>query len=227
MILTIGIDPAPAKPAVEWSADGKREIAARDLPARMETLAATGAPTLVGWDAPLSFETSRFSHRTIDALAGRWMRRQVKEGRLAKGAVSVLPFVGCPHWAITCEALGIPFRSSSRAHPAWKLVASPDEIDGACVIEVHPAVALAVRWVASGAADPMPVYKRDPEACARIAARLGIPSESATDDDTLDAYVAYELTVVFARGTARWVGNPASGGYVLPCGPVTDDLEAG
>ena len=151
------------------------------------------------------------------------MKTQVTENHLAKGAVSVLPFAGCPHWAITCATLGLPFVSES-APRTWKLVERPDEITSPSVIEVHPAVALALMWVERNVPTPMPRYKGDPDACAAIATALELPAEAGEDDDMLDAFIAYQLAVAFREDRASWLGHPAHGGYVVMRSRLADEL---
>ena len=55
-----------------------------------------------------------------------------------------------------------------------------------------------------------------PEACRQICSALGFPSEAATDDDALDAFVGHRLAEEFIIGEAEWFGSPEQGGYVLP-----------
>ena len=220
--MTFGVDPAPSKKTAIWSAGGLERVQAAKTPERFAQIAAAG-PVLVAWDAPLSFASSHYSDRAVDRATRKWVKEQIAEGRLAKGAVSVLPFAGCPHWAITCATLGMPFASPSARH-TWKLVERPDDITSPSVIEVHPAVALALMWVERRVPTPMPRYKGDADACAAIAKALELPWNEGDDDDALDALVAYQLAVAFRENRARWLGNPANGGYVVMRSALADEL---
>ena len=65
---------------------------------------------LVAWDAPISFSPANgFSDRPVHRAVRAFIAGQRKDGRIARGAVSALPFAGCPHWAISCAALRRPF----------------------------------------------------------------------------------------------------------------------
>lgn len=223
--MTFGVDPAPSKKTVIWSSQGPEAVAPAQMPERFAQIAAAG-PVLVAWDAPLSFAPGNYSDRAVDRVVRKWIKAQVAENHLAKRAVSVLPFAGCPHWAITCATLGLPFVPEPGSR-AWKLVESPKAINAPSVIEVHPAVALALMWVERGVPTPMPRYKGDPDACASIVTALDLPAEAGKDDDVLDAFIAYQLAVAFREDRARWLGGPAEGGYVVMRSSLADELAHG
>lgn len=229
----VGIDPAPSKDALVCCGNESFErVPARELVDFVEGLAAAHEDVLIAWDSPLSFDAGNgYSDRPVDKRVRKWIKGQIREGRLATGAVNVLPFAGCPHWAISCAALGLPFAASAGGG-RWRLAESANE-SGHRVIEVHPAVALARWWIAAGRTrprPPLPKYKgikkadRAP-ALATIRdglnhafAHLAIPEAAIQDDDHLDAWVAWRMATDFDNGQAAWVGSPSEGGYVLPVG---------
>lgn len=218
----IGIDPAPSKACVAYSEGVWDEIAPSALRAYVADAIAASQSTLVAWDAPLSYDRANQSDRVIDKAARRWVKRQVNAGRFDPKAVHALPFSGVPHWAVTCDALGLPFCFP----PGGLQLASTVPSDGPAAIEVHPAVALGAWWIEAKCSEPMPRYKQDPVACARIASVLDFPSGASASDDTLDAYVAHRLGELFLVGDALWVGSPRIGGYVMPrCDATTDLLD--
>lgn len=216
----MGVDPAPKKAAVVYSEGVWTEVAASALREFVLDAIAESHMTLIAWDAPLSYDHANHSDRLVDRAARAWAKRQVELGRFHPKAVHALPFAGVPHWAVTCHALGLPFGDPPEG---LRLVQDPP-LDGPVAIEVHPAVALGAWWVESGCSEPMPRYKGDSSACARIVSVLGFPAAAAVSDDTLDAYVACRLGELFLSGGASWVGNPAIGGYVMPRCTATDEL---
>jgi hypothetical protein len=96
---------------------------------------------------------------------------------------------------------------------------------GHCLVEVHPAVSLAVWWIDKQIGSPLERYKNNKGQAAIIAKKLGFPNEAGTDDDHLDAYVAFLLGEMLIRGEARWVGSAKAGGYVLPDCPESLEIE--
>lgn len=218
----VGIDPAPSKPAVVCRGSTDFEsVCARELPAYVASLLGKLGRVFIAWDAPLSFAPENgFSDRPVDRETRAWVKSQVKAGRIEGGAVSVLPFSGCPHWAITCAALGMLFGT-----PPVGLQLAGESLDGAAlVVEVHPAVSLAYWWVAERVDRPMPKYKgvrkreaADARAAIRAAlASVRIPATALVDDDHLDAWVAWRMAHDFLEGRAMWSGTPRTGGYVVP-----------
>jgi hypothetical protein len=183
--------------------------------------------SLIAWDAPLSFDTEAgFYSRPIErnqAPLRQWVNEQLDAGTLAHGAVGIRPFAGCSHWALTCECLGMPF---GPRHDEVILAATPYDAATVArpVIEVHPAVSMAVWWTSRPVAQygPFPQYKRNPASVQLIWNAFldrGIATDAMAapgDDNQLDAWVAWKMGTDFLAGRACWVGNPASGGFVLP-----------
>jgi len=216
----IGIDPAPKKDAVVCTGGMWTDVAPDALRDFVVGAVAQSRMTLIAWDAPLSYDRVNHSDRRVDRAARAWAKRQVELGRFEPKAINALPFAGVPHWAVTCHALGMPFGDP----PGGLRLAADTTLEGPVAIEVHPAVALGAWWIEAGCSDPMPRYKQDPTACARIVSVLGLPAAAAVSDDALDAYVAWRLGELFLAGAACWVGNPAVGGYVMPRCAATDEL---
>lgn len=228
-LLLIGVDPAPSKDTLvvtgssastaEWV-----QLAAHDLKGSLANTV-KGKRTLVAWDAPISFDPAlSYSDRPIDKAIRAVVAQQVKAGRLNKGAVAALPFSGCSHWAITCDVLGMPYGAGD-----YTIVKDATELANThrSVIEVHPAVTVALWWLAdrTGA---MPRYKpggklKRAEVKANreslvpmLVDRTGLDPSFFDTDDMMDASVAWAMARDFALGDAVWVGDPARGGYVLP-----------
>jgi hypothetical protein len=175
---------------------------------------------LIAWDAPLGFDSADFYDRTIDKATRKWISSRVEKGSLEDKAVNAKQFAGLPHWTISCHALGFPFGA---APGRLRLV---DRINkGHCLVEVHPAVALAVWWADRQVERPLKRYKNKKDEAATIARTLGFPDEAGADDDHLDAYVAFKLGEMLLRSEARWVGSAMFGGYVLPVCPESDAIE--
>lgn len=219
----VGIDPAPKKTSTIWTDDGLERVPAIGMPAFVAQLVDAHAEIVLAWDTPLSFDaTICMSDRAVDRVVRRWSKQLVARARTEPKAVSVLTFSKCPHWAITCATLGIPYGTP----PAGlRLGASPS--DGPkLALEVHPAVAMAMRWEDLRIERPFPRYKKMPSACADIAAALGFPDDAGRDDDALDAYAGFWLASAFVRGEARVLGDRVSGGYLVPVGATFEALCA-
>jgi predicted RNase H-like nuclease len=228
--LTIGIDPAPGKNTVVWTGGASISIPAHELRGWVERQIRENDRVLIAWDSPLSFDAGiSSSDRPVDRAVRSFIAEQTKAGGLQPRAVSVRTFSGCPHWTISCQVLGLPF-----GHPPDGLRLAAEEHPraderGAFVVEVHPAVTLAIWWLERAPPNGMPRYKGDGAACVEIARVVGMsPTDTLDlDDDKLDAWVAWRMADDFLGGHARWVGSPTGGGYVLPSGALTRwDLPA-
>ena len=218
----VGVDPAPAKETVLCHGDGRFDrLPPRDLRAWFYQLLENHENVLIAWDAPLGFDSDDFYDRRIDKAARKWISSLVEKGRIEDKAVNAEQFAMLPHWAVSCHAVGYPFGSTP-----GRLRLADHINNGHCLVEVHPAVALAVWWTEQQAEHPLKQYKNNRQEAAMIAGTLGFPSQAGTDDDHLDAYVAFKLGGMFLQDQARWVGSALFGGYVLPDCPGTDALEA-
>lgn len=103
-------------------------------------------------------------------------------------------------------------------------MAPTDDVDSRLTTPYTPAKSLKARpptqsdkvELDRGVPEPLPCYKKRPEACLEICSALAFPAEAAVDDDALDAFVGYKLAEQFIIGEAEWFGSPKQGGYVLP-----------
>jgi pimeloyl-ACP methyl ester carboxylesterase len=225
-LAVIGVDPASSKGLMIWDGKDASHVPANRAVDWMASLTTDYQGALICWDSPLSFDpefglSDRPVEKVLRAAVGQW----VGEGRIAKKAVSVLPFSGCSHWVISCDAVGLPFTRENRN--AFPLAPAPESVrtGGVWLLEAHPAVALAIWWLEGGPRSiPLPVYKKNRSACHLIAETLGfneLLSFHALNDDILDAYVAHRLGILFMTGQSIWIGEPRSGGFVLPVSAET------
>jgi len=233
--MIVGIDPAPRKPPGVWEgmAGTKPQLkelkGPGELRAYVEQLIKDHAYLLIAWDAPLAFKQEYgYSDRPFDVVMRRFVAEKVKVGRLQRGAVSVRPFSGCPHWALTCAVLGIPFGSRPRGlRMAWERDGFPYN-EGAYLVEVHPAVTLALWWLEAGCNKAMPRYKgasiEQLKDIARRLRRFKIPIAACKNDDALDAWVAWRMGADMLTGDACWFDDPKEGGYVLPFTAAQNDI---
>ena len=236
----ISIDPAPSKPAVVC--DGAfRRVAAADLPGFCRTLAER-RDVLLLWDAPLTgppadgtIPPSAYSQRTAE----RFFSRAATGYKTPRG-ISVLPYAGCPHWAITRASLGLPvcgrYGLPLDALP-FRLTTDAADIaaGGRFVVESHPAVAawLWLRvvdepdraWAYKGAKAAVGIVEMWAALRAAWAATLS-PAVLRTvealpepqDDDELDAAVGWVLGSALAAGdpAADILGDGVTGGFAVP-----------
>ena len=242
----VSIDPAPAKNAVVF--DGEmRSIPAWQLPAYCQTLSRQ-PDTLLCWDAPLtgpSFNqepggrTGSFSQRQIEQFFSR-----TETGFKIPPGISVLPYSGCPHWAITRASIGLPicgrFDQDINELP-FRLTTETEDVQPGTtrVIETHPAVAIWLWCRNLDDADDRPwVYKgRKPSrtileiwtALSGVWAETHVPQvlkvidkiEPPANDDQLDAIVGWVLGVLLVakHPSVNILGTFATGAIALP----TDD----
>lgn len=221
----IGVDPAPLHIGV-WDKDGGRSANPSQLRELLgDALSKPSNSLIVAWDAPLAFNEVNFYIRRIDQIARTWKTQHVEAGHFAEGAVSILPFCGVPHWAISCSLLGLPFHGKA---PKFRLLTEsfdPSTEEGALVVEVHPAVALGFWWLDASIPEPFPRYKRRKRVCRRIADMLSFPQDVDWDDNILDAYVAWKLGTDLIRGEAVIVGTAREGYFLLPSIGPTRELQ--
>ena len=243
----LSIDPAPAKDAVVC--DGAfRRVPAVELPGFCRALARR-ADVLLLWDAPLTgpppgapSPRAAYSQR----IAERFFSRAATGYKTPRG-ISVLPYAGCPHWAITRASLGLPV-CGRYGRPLeelpFRLTTDAAEIaaGGRRVVESHPAVAawLWLRtagepqraWAYKGAKAGVGIDVMWAELRTAWAATLSPDVVRAVetlpepaDDDALDAAVGWVLGTALAAGdpAVDILGDAATGGFALPC---DDDLRA-
>lgn len=222
----IGVDPAPSKPTTVCM-DGQTflKIKPRHLKGWIQEQVSTHKDLLIAWDAPLSFNpVNSYSDRPIDKALRTFIRAH--KDRIVPNAVSALPFAGCPHWAITNDVLGHPLGGGTSGISLADETYPVQQPAGAYAIEVHPAVTLALWWLEAERSEPMQRYKTGSKVSKKLAAhhqqqlidtlgKKGMPSH-ISDDDELDAWVAWRMASDFLQGAAVMIGDTLSGAYVLP-----------
>ena len=225
----ISIDPAPSKRALVFDGTFKT-VDASELVAYCDTLASTD--TLLCWDAPLTGPSSTrgsFSQRLIEQFFSRG-----ETGFKTPKGISVLPYSGCPHWAITRACLGLPIcgeHDLPGERLPFTLTTNVAELkpDRSRVIETHPAVAMwlwcreleddpddegqARSWVYKGSKPSRTIEEMwtlltgvwmATEHPAIIDA-MSRPLNVPNDDDKLDAFVGWVL------GTLLLSNHPSVG----------------
>ena len=242
----ISIDPAPSKKSTVCDGRTFYKETAVCLRERLSTLSAAGHDTLVCWDAPLTgpqnpeqagIPRKDFSQRCIDSF----FARKETNFKTPKG-ISVLPYSGCPHWAITRSLLGLPRTGpwdKSYGELPFHLLPCTDEQEHQrpSVVEIHPAVA-AWLWCRGKRGFPKGTKKRpDPwlykkKACLRKQMWDAIRDETRGvdceepkgDDDDFDAAVGYLLGMLYLRDrhqpksdrTVVLLGDRETGSFLVP-----------
>jgi len=238
-----GVDPAPVGGLDCFNGTNYLHIPSVGGREGFEALLGHTDKTLIAWDAPISFDSAvNFYTRPIeqgDSPLRCWLTDRVTDGSIEQGAVNICAFAGCSHWSITCDCLGMPYgqppqnlRILGLPEQAWQV----NETNTNFVIEVHPAVSMAIWWVEENIEGAFPRYKgnapqpqehltgpqRDHLSQQRIwealvRARIADGDTPVPENDNqLDAWVAWKMGVDFLSGNACWVGTPHSGGFVLP-----------
>jgi hypothetical protein len=220
----IGIDPAPTKPTVLYDGTAFGSVKPQKIREYIIDAEKKSSSLLIAWDAPLSFRGSDFYDRPVEKAVRAWVKVQIANRRVSAKAINARAFAGLAHWAITCFTLGLPFGEPPCGLALLPGIPTQEQI-GLFAIEVHPAVAMGAKWISMQFSDPFPRYKGNPTACAEIAQRLCFPIDAGVNDDRLDAYVAYWLGQLFLSGEASWLGDPVSGGYVMPDCSASKELH--
>jgi hypothetical protein len=218
----VGIDPAPTKPAIAYQDGGWTQIKPTALRRFIAEIAEGPTPTLIAWDAPLSYDRGDFYDRRVDKVARAWIKQHVSLGHLRTRRST-------PGRSPVCRTGRSPVtrsgcRSARRLPACSWLHEAPADGQHLVVIEVHPAVALGAWWIEAGCSEPLPRYKGKPEACRRIAEALSFPPGCSAGDDALDAFIAYRLGELLLGRGACSVGSSQAGGYVMPRCSATDQL---
>lgn len=240
----VSVDPAPSKDAVVF--DGRyHTVPASELVAHCASLS-KDPDTLLCWDAPLTgpeSSTGSFSQRTIE----QFFSRQATGYKTPKG-ISVLPYSGCPHWAITRACLGLPICGEYSAEGdelPFALTTDATEITSgrAQVLETHPAVAIWLwyrkvdgnskadpdkRWSYKGK-NPSRTVEELWESLSEIWQATGNPTiqdaiartAPPKDDDRLDAFVGWVLGTLLASddSSVEILGDSNTGAIALPVTP--------
>ena len=251
-VSVISIDPAPRKTStvcdgrVLGSKSPFPEKKAGELRELLCRLTKAGPDTLICWDAPLTGprnpdragEDKDFSQRRIDSF----FSRQATGFKTPKG-ISVLPYSGCPHWAITRSMLGLPRTGPydrDYADLPFRLLPSddPPEDSRPSVVEIHPAVA-AWLWCRGREGFPEGTEKHSApwpyKKCEDLRTRMwsairhktraiACPDPRKDDDDDFDAAVGYLLGVLYqqdrekpmSRRRVILLGDRETGSFLVP-----------
>jgi hypothetical protein len=230
-MIVIAVDPAPAKPSTVF--DGVfHSFSCNDLTEFLRSRQNDGL-VLVCWDAPLTGPAdastpgstlSDFSQRTIEQFFSR-----EATGFKTPPGISVRPYSGCPHWAISRAVVGLPRVGPwdvKESDLPFLLLASgsPPDHQGHFIVEVHPAVA-AWLWCS-----PQPrttaswYYKKDQRVLTEMwkLVRPYMPPEAQAvepqNDDEFDALVAFALGVHWLKGSGKvsLLGSRPTGSFLLP-----------
>lgn len=227
----IGIDPAPAKKSTVF--DGSfYSFTALELIEYLNAARDRG-PTLVCWDAPLTGpmnpmnpgkNQTDFSQRLIEQFFSR-----EATGFKTPPGISVRPYSGCPHWAISRAVLGLPrvgpWDAGASELPFLLLASdSPPDQKGAFVVEVHPAVAAWLWCKTKNEMFPSWEYKKEQGIRERMWYAISplLPPEAQANipknDDQFDALVAYSLGVHWMKrnNTVYLLGSESTGTFLVP-----------
>jgi hypothetical protein len=221
----IGIDPAPKKETTLYDrSSGWWEVEASALPDKLRQLRDSG-PNLLCWDAPLTIGKGQrgcYYERDIETFF-----RNHKNFTTPKG-ISVRPFAGCPHWAITHASLGLPYTgkwATELADLPYSFIGTGDRPSGAenhFVVEVHPAVAL---WLWCRAEIPNGPWRYKKRKVDRL--RLWevfsnimpqrLPEKAPKNDDQIDSFIACLLGELWMeKQGVILLGSSDSGSFLVP-----------
>lgn len=214
----IGIDPAPKKETTIYNAEGWLTVEAHKLPDYVAKIAESDGGHLVCWDAPLTSGKAGMDGCYYNRPIERFLRKLVPEG------ISVLAYAGCPHWAVTRAAVGLPrvgrFDCTDLPFTLCAEGRAPEN-NGNLIVEVHPAVAIWFWCLESGQTKWK--YKTDHEVREHLwhtmAGALGEfkPNRDPKDDDEFDAYVAYLLgSMWLANSGVILLGRADTGSFLVP-----------
>ena len=229
----VAIDPAPTKRSTLF--DGEfRELSPGQIEPVLKELAGS-PPVLLCWDSPLTGPgdagvagrgPSDFSQRAIESFFSR-----ESTGFKTPPGISVRPYSGCPHWAISRSVLGLPrvgpWDTDEADLPFRLLTGGPPPVGGgAYVVEVHPAVAAWLWCKKERGAERSWNYKQDAEVQRemwKIIRALGdLPCEvNPENDDQFDALVAFILGKrwLSGDGSVEIIGSRSAGAMLLPTVP--------
>lgn len=234
----ISIDPAPSKENTVCDGKSFREKQAAQLRTMLEGV---GRNTLICWDAPLTGPQNPdqagkakrdLSQRCIESFFSRGVTRfKTPPG------ISVRPYSGCSHWAITRSLLGLPRTGPHDAKYEdlpFHLLPGKDrnETPRPTVVEIHPAVA-AWLWCRGKSGFPKETEKWSYKKCARLREKMwdvirnearGVDCTDPEDDDDFDAAVGYLLGRLYLRDRDEPVsgrsvillGNRRTGSFLVP-----------
>ena len=241
----VSIDPHPSSDSVVCMDDGNGDIkflskTPRELREFVDCLAKT--KVLLCWDAPLTGPSCAseagpdFYWRQLECFFAPQARvgkkRKLRETNYEVPAgISVLPYAGCPHWAITRSLLGLPRmgRYDQDHKSPFRLLtdpkASPQEMQDPCVVEIHPAVAAWLWSKGKRKFRPQTWFykatskKKNVDAAARDcilediwtavvkAAQFDWPYETPKGGDCFDAAIGYLLGMIYLQDRCKPLGE--------------------
>jgi hypothetical protein len=248
----VGVDPAPKKPSTICYFDGKSlvfaALKAHELLNFMNDLKSE-QNILITWDAPLTGPPT-LKHGSEEHAECyfyyRWIEHFLSKNGTFKPptGISTLGYAGCPHWAITKAATGLPilgpYCSRSKDLPFHHVVSDKDKLSDqkASIIEVHPALAM-YHWLKD--VEELKIrenwkYKnlskiQEKGVCElyykNLKSELNNQLKPITlpgkidDADELDAFVAWALGYLYVmqpegQQKARILGNQETGSMLLP-----------
>lgn len=243
-VSVISIDPAPSKTSTVCDGGSFSEKDSGELRVLLDRLAQAGPDTLICWDAPLTGPRNPeragemkkdFSQRRIDSFFSR------QDGFKTPKGISVLPYSGCPHWAITRSLLGLPRTGPYDAHYEglpFHLLPGAGRRDESrpSVVETHPAVA-AWLWCKDEKDAPEDqdgwLYKPKKNCeirkwmwrvIRRKTRSVACPDPLGGDDDDFDAAVGYLLGALYLRDRDKpksrrkviLLGDRETGAFLVP-----------
>jgi hypothetical protein len=243
-VSVVSIDPAPSKKSTVCYGDGFSEKDAGELRVLLDRFAQAGPDTLICWDAPLTGprdaeragQTNKdFSQRRLESFFSR------QDGLKAPKGISVLPYSGCPHWAITRSLLGLPrigpYDARYEDLPFHLVPGERREGDPRpSVVEIHPAVA-AWLWCKDEKDAPQDndgwLYKPKKNSgirewmwrvIRRRTRSVACQDPLSGDDDDFDAAVGYLLGVLYLRDREKpkprrkviLLGDREKGSFLVP-----------
>jgi hypothetical protein len=221
MMRVIGIDPAPKNDATIYDGHDWSTCKAQELPDYIHRLSKGQDDLLVCWDAPLTAGK--------EGPPGCYYVRQIEKFFNPPRGISVQAYAGCPHWAVTQAAVGLPRLGKFNCNniPLKLCVSGECPQTGKNIVEVHPAVAIWL-WCKASYTTGSWEYKENKETVAKLWKELteSIAREkylyqsgrqAPANDDELDAYVAWLLGTKWqAKDGVVLLGNADTGSFLVP-----------
>lgn len=220
----VGVDPAPKKVATLYDrSSGWETIDAHRLPESLKQRW-DSSRLLLCWDAPLTVGGvghGCYYERKIEAFF-----RNQNDFTTPKG-ISVRPFAGCPHWAVTQATLGLPRTgkwSFAIADLPYRFIeyGEPPHSDGQFVVEVHPAVSLWL-WCRDRLPNGPWTYKKLKANRELVwqtfseAMQQKLPERDPRNDDEIDAFIACLLGELWMeKENVILLGGSGTGSFLVP-----------
>jgi len=225
----LGIDPAPGKKSTVFDGEKFENFTGLELHGYISEL----KDTFICWDAPLGIITQESSSngkflttRTIESF----FMSKAKGIKPPRG-ISVLPYSGCSHWAVSQYIFGLPVINREYDGEFQLLGNSCQKsllTGGLWVTEVHPALAMWLWTQGSVSDESFYNYKKNLKKCRYLFEELqhipcigGITNINANDilsDDYLDAYTAWVIGELFLldKGDVILLGDEVKGSFLIP-----------